>query len=179
VKPAGLGSRDSLRLEAGLCLYGNDIDENTNPVEGNLLWTIGGPKSRRRTQQGFLGAEHFLEKDGKPKPVQMKRVGLSGMKAPARGHTEIFSADGKTKIGEITSGGFGPNCNHPVAMGYQRTFSFPRCLTSVFFFCRYVSTANAVDGTAVKLSVRGKLHDAKVFVIFSSLLMMFLILIYF
>ncbi len=77
----------------------------------------GGPKSRRRTEQGFLGAEHFLEKSGKAKPITRKRVGLSGMKAPARGHTEIFAADGTTKIGEVTSGGFGPTYQKPLAMG--------------------------------------------------------------
>ena len=143
VKPAGLGARDSLRLEAGLCLYGNDIDETINPVEASLLWTIGGPKSRRRTQQGFLGAEKFLEKDGKPKAVTKKRVGIAGMKTPARAHTEIFALDGKTKIGELTSGGFGPSFNGPVAMGY-------------------VNIAHGADETPVQLSVRGKMHTAKV-----------------
>ncbi len=117
MKPAGLGARDSLRLEAGLCLYGNDIDDKINPVEAALTWTIGGPKSRRRLEQGFLGADKFLEKDGKLKPITKKRVGVAGMKAPARGHTEIFSADGSKKIGEITSGGFGPTFNKPLAMG--------------------------------------------------------------
>ena len=125
VKPAGLGARDSLRLEAGLCLYGNDIDETTNPVEANLVWTIGGPKSRRRLEQGFLGAEHFLEKSGKLKPVARKRVGISGMKAPARSHTEIFTADGKTKIGEVTSGGFGPTLGKPMAMASSHKYSTP------------------------------------------------------
>ena len=80
-------------------------------------YDIGGPKSRRRLEQGFLGAEKILEKDGKLKPVSKKRVGLSGMKAPARGHTEIFTADGLKKIGEVTSGGFGPSFNKPLAMG--------------------------------------------------------------
>ena len=116
VKPAGLGARDSLRLEAGLCLYGNDITDDINPVEANLVWTIGGPKSRRRTEQGFLGAEHILEKGGKLKPVTRKRVGIAGMKAPARGHTDIVTEDGGKKIGEITSGGFGPSFNKPMAM---------------------------------------------------------------
>lgn len=143
VKPSGLGARDSLRLEAGLCLYGNDLDETINPVEASLVWTIGGPKSRRRLQQGFLGAEHFLEKDGKLKPVSKKRVGLSGMKAPARGHTEVFSADGSKKIGEITSGGFGPTFQKPLAMGY-------------------VSVDHSAEGADVQLSVRGKLLPAKV-----------------
>lgn len=118
VKPAGLGARDSLRLEAGLCLYGNDIDETINPVEAALTWTIGGPKSRRRTEQGFLGASHFLEPSGKLKEIKKKRVGIAGMKAPARGHTEIFAKDGTTKIGEITSGGFGPSYQKALAMGY-------------------------------------------------------------
>ena len=68
-------------------------------------------------QQGFLGAEHFLEKDGKLKSFGKKRVGIAGMKAPARGHTEVFSEDGSKKIGEITSGGFGPTFNKPCAMG--------------------------------------------------------------
>ena len=100
-----------------------------------FLWSSGGPKSRRRTQQGFLGAEHFLEKDGKLKPVSKKRVGLSGMKAPARGHTEIFSADGSKKIGEITSGGFGPTFQKPLAMGYvSRLFVRLLVIVDCLFF---------------------------------------------
>jgi aminomethyltransferase len=124
VKPTGLGARDSLRLEAGLCLYGNDIDETINPVEANLVWTIGGPKSRRRTEQGFLGAETFLDKTGKLKPVTKKRVGLAGMKAPARAHTDIVTADGASKIGEVTSGGFGPTLGKPMAMVNTTTAQF-------------------------------------------------------
>lgn len=143
VQVAGLGARDSLRLEAGLCLYGNDLDEGVNPVEGALTWTIGGPKSRRRIEQGFLGADKFLEPGGKLKPVSRKRVGLTGMKAPARGSTEIFSADGSSKIGEVTSGGFGPTLKKPMAMGY-------------------VATAHAKEGTEVLLSVRGKMLPAQV-----------------
>merc|ERR1712098_680440 len=119
---AGLGARDSLRLEAGLCLYGNDIDENTSPVEAGLVWTIGGPKSRRRTQQGFLGAQGFLEPSGKLKEVSRKRVGITGMKAPAREHTEVYATEEESsKIGEITSGGFGPSVKMPIAMGYVAT----------------------------------------------------------
>lgn len=143
VKPSGLGARDSLRLEAGLCLYGNDLDESVNPIEGSLGWTIGGPKSRRRKEQGFLGASMFLEKDGKLKPITRKRVGLAGMKAPARQHTEIFSKDGSVKIGEITSGGFGPTYQKPLAMGF-------------------VKTEFAADGTEVMVSVRGKMNPALV-----------------
>ena len=137
VKPSGLGARDSLRLEAGLCLYGNDLDESINPIEGALTWTIGGPKSRRRKDQGFLGASTFLEADGKLKPQTKKRVGLTGMKAPARSHTEIFTLDGKQKIGEVTSGGFGPTYGKALAMGF-------------------VDTAFSADGTQVAVSVRGK-----------------------
>eukprot|EP01035_Chromulina_nebulosa_P019463 gene19463-25345_t len=143
VKPAGLGSRDSLRLEAGLCLYGNDLTEDINPVEASLIWTLGGPKSRRRLEQGFLGAEHFLEKDGKPKPTKVKRVGISGMKAPARGHTEVYTSDGITKIGEITSGGFGPSYQGPVAIGY-------------------INTEYSKDNTDISLLIRGKHVPAKV-----------------
>ncbi len=77
----------------------------------------GGPKSRRRMDQGFLGASSFLEADGKLKAVTKKRVGIAGMKAPARGHTEVYTADGSVKIGEITSGGFGPTYQKALAMG--------------------------------------------------------------
>ena len=143
VKPCGLGARDSLRLEAGLCLYGNDLNEETNPVEAALTWTIGGPKSRRRIEQGFLGAQKILAKDGKLLQQKRKRVGISGMKAPARDHTEVFDATGTTKIGEITSGGFGPSFGGPVAMGY-------------------VDLENAADGTAIMLNVRGKMMPAQV-----------------
>lgn len=143
VKPAGLGARDSLRLEAGLCLYGHDLEEHINPVEAGLVWTIGGPKSRRRLEQGFLGAEKFLDSTGKLKPVKQKRVGITGMKAPAREHTEIFTADGQTKIGEITSGGFGPTYGKSLAMGY-------------------VTTENSIDGTNIAVSIRGKMTPAQI-----------------
>jgi len=143
VKPSGLGARDSLRLEGGLCLYGNDLDETINPVEAGLVWTIGGPGTRRRKEQGFLGAETFLEKDGKLKKVAKKRVGISALKAPARAGTEIFSADGSKKIGVVTSGGFGPSYGKALAMGY-------------------VETESAADGTAIAVSVRGKNMPAQI-----------------
>ncbi|KAI2502500.1 glycine cleavage system-like protein [Fragilaria crotonensis] len=98
VLPTGLGARDSLRLEAGLCLYGNDLNETTNPIEGGLGWTMGGPGSRRRMEGGFLGADKILTKDGKFAKVARKRVGIMGMKAPARDHTEIFDATGKQRL---------------------------------------------------------------------------------
>ncbi|KAK7884608.1 hypothetical protein WMY93_027731 [Mugilogobius chulae] len=98
VKLAGLGSRDSLRLEAGLCLYGNDIDETTTPVEATLVWTIG---KRRRQTRDFPGADIIVPQI-KNKP-QRKRVGLVSTGPPVRQHTPILSTDGKV-IGEVTSG---------------------------------------------------------------------------
>ena len=113
VAPAGLGARDSLRLEAGLCLYGHDIDTTTTPVEAGLAWTIG---RRRRDEGGFPGADVILKQisDGAPRC----RVGIvPDGKAPAREHTVVTGTDG-APIGEITSGGFGPSVGGPVAMGY-------------------------------------------------------------
>jgi len=125
-------------------LYGNDLDETTNPVEGALTWTMGGPKSRRRVEQGFLGANHFLLPDGRVKPVSRKRVWIAGMKAPARGDTEVYSAgDGARRIGRISSGGFSPSAQKPIAMGY-------------------VETDSSQEGTAVQLLVRGKLIPAQI-----------------
>ena len=83
VEPCGLGARDSLRLEAGLCLYGNDLDDTVNPVEGTLLWTIGPKDTRRRTEQGFPGAANMLTAEGKPKKFGRKRVGF-GYTKPGR-----------------------------------------------------------------------------------------------
>ncbi|GMI49063.1 hypothetical protein TrCOL_g9976 [Triparma columacea] len=143
VDVCGLGARDSLRLEAGLCLYGNDIDDTTTPIEGVLGWTLGGKGARRRTEQGFLGASKFLTEDGKLRKVERKRVGILGMKAPARAHTEIFDADGTTKIGEITSGTFSPCLKRPIAMGY-------------------VATPHAKAGTEINVSIRGKMQKAEV-----------------
>lgn len=143
VNATGLGARDSLRLEAGLCLYGNDLNGETTPIEGALGWTMGPPGSRRRVDQGFVGAEHILQPNGKFQKVTRKRVGIFGMKAPARDHTEIFDATGETKIGEITSGTFSPCLKAPIAMGY-------------------VSSANAKAGTEVMLKIRNKMTKAKV-----------------
>jgi aminomethyltransferase len=141
VNPTGLGARDSLRLEAGLCLYGNDLNETTNPIEAGLGWTMGPPKGRRRLEGGFLGAEHILTKDGKLKPVTRKRVGIMGMKAPARDHTEILVGD--STIGEITSGTFSPSLKKPIAMGY-------------------ISTEHSKPDTEIQLNIRGKLTTATV-----------------
>jgi len=115
VLPAGLGARDSLRLEAGLCLYGTDMDELTTPIEANLAWTIG---KRRRTEGGFAGATVVLDQL-KTGPHRL-RVGLRPTgKAPARALTPIVSTDG-TSAGGVTSGGFSPTLGAPVAMGYVR-----------------------------------------------------------
>ena len=120
VKPIGLGARDSLRLEAGLCLYGHDIDETTSPVEADLTWSIG---KRRRTEGGFMGVGRIAEelKDGS----RRRRVGiLPEGRAPAREGTAIM-ADGRS-IGRLTSGGFGPTLGRPIAMGYvERKLSAP------------------------------------------------------
>jgi aminomethyltransferase len=144
VRPAGLGARDSLRMEAGLCLYGDDIDATTTPAEAGLLWTMGGPKGRRRTEQGFVGAAAFLEPTGKLRRQLRQRVGIVGMKFPTRGATEIWAGDGKSKIGMITSGGFGPSFQGPLAMGY-------------------ITTKYNTDKTPiVKMHIRGVMAKAKV-----------------
>jgi len=114
--PAGLGARDSLRLEAGLCLYGNDIDESTNPVAANLTWALA---KRRKMAWDFLGAEPIriaLENGTAEKLVGIRVEG----RAPARAGTVIRSSNGKT-IGRVTSGTFGPSLNVPVALGYVRS----------------------------------------------------------
>jgi aminomethyltransferase len=138
VKPIGLGARDSLRLEAGLCLYGHDIDETTSPVEAGLLWSI--PK-RRRLDGGFLGAERILGEIAKG--VSRRRVGLRPEgKAPAREGAEIVD-EGDAVVGRVTSGGFGPSVGAPIAMGY-------------------VTAGRAAPGSALDLMVRGKKLAARV-----------------
>jgi aminomethyltransferase len=116
VKCIGLGARDSLRLEAGLCLYGHDLDDTTSPIEANLKWTV--PK-RRREEGGFAGAAAILAqlKNG----TARLRVGIKPEgRAPLREGTELFAEDGR-KIGIVTSGGFGPTYDAPLAMGYVET----------------------------------------------------------
>ncbi len=113
VKPCGLGARDTLRLEAGLCLYGNDLDETTTPVEAGLLWTM--PK-RRREAGDFLGAGPVLAQLAEG--AGRVRVGLAAEgRRPVRDHTPLRSSDG-TDAGIVTSGGYGPSLERPVAMGY-------------------------------------------------------------
>ena len=94
-------ARDALRLEAGLCLYGNDLDDTVNPVKGTLLWTIGPKDTRRRTEQGFPGASNMLTSEGKPKKFGRKRVCFMGHTKPARPGDDIYSADGTTKVGTV------------------------------------------------------------------------------
>jgi aminomethyltransferase len=116
VKPIGLGARDSLRLEAGLCLYGHDIDETTSPVEADLVWSIG---KRRRNEGGYPGAFR-IGREMAHGPAR-KRVGIKPEgRAPAREATVITDVEGRS-IGIVTSGGFGPAVNGPIAMGYVET----------------------------------------------------------
>src|SRR4051812_22312140 len=132
VKLIGLGARDSLRLEAGLCLYGHDIDTTTSPVEAALTWSI---QKRRRTGGGFPGAER-IQREIAEQPARV-RVGIKPEgRAPAREGTEIRSIAGEP-IGKVTSGGFGPTVNGPISMGY-------------------VENGFAEPGTGVQLMVRGK-----------------------
>lgn len=121
VKPVGLGARNSLRLEAGLCLYGNDIDSTTTPVEASLNWAI---QKVRRTggarAGGFPGADKVLAQLTDPALLTRKRVGLIALeRIPVRDHTPLQGTDG-TPIGEVTSGLLGPSIDKPVAMGYLK-----------------------------------------------------------
>ncbi|MDR9440112.1 MAG: glycine cleavage system aminomethyltransferase GcvT [Halomonas sp.] len=118
VEAIGLGARDSLRLEAGLCLYGHDIDTQTTPVEAGLIWAIGKPRRRGGDRAGgFPGADLILHQV-ESKDHRRKRVGLLGEgRAPVREGAELYDTEGKY-LGRVTSGGFGPSVGQPVAMGY-------------------------------------------------------------
>ena len=135
VELIGLGARDSLRLEAGLCLYGHDIDTTTTPVEASLLWAIS--KNRRADGEragGFPGAELILEQI-QTKAITRKRVGLIGQgRAPVREGAELVNAQGEP-IGQVTSGSFGPTAGAPVAMGYVAT-EYAALDTEVFALVR-------------------------------------------
>ena len=113
----GLGARDSLRLEAGLCLYGHDIDNKTTPIEGNLQWSIGKCRREGGDRAGnYLGSD-IIQSQMKSKPAR-KRMGILPLgKAPVREGAELVDANQKT-VGRITSGGFSPSLNKPIAMGY-------------------------------------------------------------
>jgi aminomethyltransferase len=138
VKPIGLGARDSLRLEAGLCLYGHDIDEATSPVEAALNWSI---QKRRRNEGSFPGAER-IQRELAEGPARLRVGILPEGRAPAREGTEIREPGG-AEAGRVTSGGFGPTVGSPVAMGY-------------------VAQRLAEPGTPLVLVVRGKELAAKV-----------------
>ncbi|MBY5927528.1 glycine cleavage system aminomethyltransferase GcvT [Halomonas sp. DP8Y7-1] len=137
VEAIGLGARDSLRLEAGLCLYGHDIDTTTTPVEAGLIWAIGKPRRRGGERAGgFPGADMVLHQI-EVKDHQRKRVGLLAEgRAPVREGAELYSEDNQL-LGSVTSGGFGPSVGKPVAMGY-------------------VTLDHAELGTTVYAEVRGK-----------------------
>lgn len=138
VKPIGLGARNSLRLEAGLCLYGNDIDTTTTPVEAALNWAM--QKVRRTGGEragGFPGADKVLAQLDASLPLTRKRIGLIAKdRVPVREHVELQNAAGE-RIGEVTSGLIGPTINQPIAIGY-------------------VEPAYAALGTPVNAIVRGK-----------------------
>jgi aminomethyltransferase len=138
VKPIGLGARDSLRLEAGLCLYGHDIDDTTSPNEAGLMWSIA---KRRRAEGGFIGQARVQHESAAG--TKRLRVGIKpDGRAPAREGTVVMNLAGRS-IGTVTSGGFGPTVNAPVAMGY-------------------VETDHATPGTPLLLQVRDKALPATV-----------------
>lgn len=138
VRPVGLGARDSLRMEAGLCLYGNDIDETTSPVEAGLTWTIG---KRRREEGGFLGEEVILRhlKEG----TSRRRMGFIMAKgAPARGGEKLMNKEGN-EVGVVTSGVFSPSLGTAIGIGYAKK-PFNK------------------SGTELKVQVRTKMNDVEV-----------------
>ncbi|KAF8585479.1 glycine cleavage system T protein [Ramaria rubella] len=137
VQPTGLGARDSLRLEAGLCLYGHDLDEDTSPIEAGLTWVIA---KNRRESGDFIGAEGVLKhlREGPPR----RRVGLIVEEAPAREGAQIFSPDGEN-IGRVTSGIPSPSLGINIAMGY-------------------IKNGWHKKGTDVQVEVRKKLRKAVV-----------------
>ena len=142
VSPIGLGARDSLRLEAGLCLYGHDIDTETTPIEASLIWALSKPRRADGERPGgYLGADviHRQHAEG----VARKRVGIRpDGRAPVREGADLVDVEGR-KVGHVTSGGFGPTIGAPVAMGY-------------------VETALATPDTALLAVVRGKQLPVKV-----------------
>lgn len=138
VRPCGLGARDSLRLEAGLCLYGHELDETTSPVEAGLVWSI---QKRRRSAGGFPGFSR-VNREMTEGPSRVRAGLLPDGKAPAREGTAIQSDSGE-HIGVVTSGGYSPTLKRPIAMGY-------------------VTPDHAAEGTSVRLIVRGTPLSARV-----------------
>ena len=144
VKPIGLGARDSLRLEAGLCLYGHDIDQNTSPTEAGLNWAISKKRRKNGSRSGnFLGAERILNEISYG--TKIKRVGiLPTGRAPMREGVELFKdLNDMTPIGRITSGGFGPTVQKAISMGY-------------------IQTDYASVGTKIFADIRGKRMEASI-----------------
>ncbi len=138
IEPIGLGARDSLRLEAGLCLYGHELDETIDPIEAGLAWSI---QRRRRAEGGFPGAARVQRALAEGPARHRVGIRLEG-RAPAREGADIVSASGEP-VGRVTSGGFGPSVGAPIAMGY-------------------VASAFAAPGTPLALMVRGKPLAARV-----------------
>ena len=139
VMPAGLGARDTLRLEAGLCLYGHDIDDKTTPSMAGLSWTVGAGR-RAPGAAPFPGGTKILAEVADPKLVRKVRVGLVPKGAPAREGAEITDAAGKT-IGVVTSGAVSPMAKHNISMGY-------------------IDKPHNKAGTEVMVKVRGKSSPA-------------------
>lgn len=138
VQPIGLGARDSLRLEAGLCLYGNDIDLTTTPVEAALEWSI----QKTRRSGGFPGDDVIVPQ--LQNGASRRRVGLKPESRPIRSGAQLFETETSAEsIGTVTSGGFGPTVNGPVSMGY-------------------VPTQLATPGTRLYADVRGERHPISV-----------------
>lgn len=135
VELIGLGARDSLRLESGLCLYGHDIDTTTTPIEGSLIWAISPCRRAEGAREGgFPGADIVLDQI-RTKAVSRKRIGLIGQsKAPVREGTELVNAQGEV-IGSVTSGTLGPSAGYPVAMGYVKA-EYAALETEVFALVR-------------------------------------------
>jgi aminomethyltransferase len=137
IKPAGLGARDSLRLEAGLPLYGHDLNEDTDPVSAGLEFAVS---KARRKDGGFPGADRILQLLDKGAPTKRVGLALEG-RAAAREGAEVYAGD--RKVGHVTSGGFAPTLAHPIAMAY-------------------VDAAQTAEGTALDIEVRGKRLPARV-----------------
>lgn len=137
VKPIGLAARDSLRLEAGMCLYGHELNESKTPIEATLAWLI--PKSRRQDDATFNGASNILAQIKDRSLITHKRVGIKAKGPSPRDDCKVFAADGKEEIGYITSGAPSPTIGGNVAQAYVKN--------------------GLKIGTDVKIEIRGKLRD--------------------
>lgn len=139
VKPIGLAARDSLRLEAGMCLYGHELTEELTPVEAGLTWLIS--KSRRNPQAGFNGAEKII-KQITDKNFARRRIGITSVGPAPRQDNKIFDSEGKQEVGYVTSGSASPSVGGNVGQAYI--------------------DKSVKIGTPIKIEIRGKLRDAKV-----------------